>query len=314
MITRPIIPIWIMIIICLLVLVFSFRRLFPFILRIIMVILLFLANLRIMLPNGKAKSIAGNLDIVFAIDTTVSMNAEDYNGNNTRLSAVKEHCDYIIKELGGSRYSIISFDSISRINVPFTYDINIVNETIKSLKPPTNRYASGSGINMPIEDILLQLKNNVSDKKKEDKRVKILFFMSDGEDNTNTKIEDYKKLANYIVSGAVIGYGTPKGGYMKNPDSYMQKAEYVIDPRTNDKAVSKIGESSLKNIASYLNLDYINMKDFKDIKNKVSEIKNKVVFEFDEKEAKYYEETYYYFIIGFMVIFAIDFINFKRSL
>ena len=51
-----------------------------------------------MIPNGKAKTIADNLDILFVIDTTISMIAEDYDNNETRLSAVKKDCEYIIED------------------------------------------------------------------------------------------------------------------------------------------------------------------------------------------------------------------------
>ena len=61
MITRPIIPIWLMIIICLVLLIISFSKLRIFLLRLLMIVLLFLANLRIMIPNGKAKTIADKI-------------------------------------------------------------------------------------------------------------------------------------------------------------------------------------------------------------------------------------------------------------
>ena len=309
MITRPIIPIWLMIIICLILLIMSFNKLRVFFFRLLMIILLFLANLRIMIPNGKAKTISDNLDILFVIDTTISMIAEDYNNNETRLSAVKKDCEYIIEELSGSKFSIITFDSISDIRVPFTYDSNIAKEMINMLTVTNRMYAKGSTLNLPIPDMEKQFKSSSKDQD----RYRILFYISDGEITKDEKLESFADLASYIKNGAVLGYGTTEGGYMKNlSKSYYNKEEYII-ASNSQKAVSKIDENNLKQIANDLKLDYIKMNKTENLTNKIEEIKNDVVLNFEENEIKYYKDTYYYFIIPFIVLVSVDFISLKRK-
>lgn len=310
MITRPIIPIWLMIIICLVLLIISFSKLRIFLLRLLMIVLLFLANLRIMIPNGKTKTIADNLDILFVIDTTISMIAEDYDNNETRLSAVKKDCEYIIEELSGSKFSIITFDSISDIRVPFTYDSNIAKEMINMLTPTNRMYATGSTLNLPIQDMEKQFKSS----QKEKDRYRILFYISDGEITKNEKLESFTGLASYIKNGAILGYGTNEGGYMKNLNkSYYNKEEYIIDSNTSKRAISKIDEDNLKQIANDLKLDYIKMNKTENLTNKIEEIKNDIILDFEENEIKYYEDTYYYFIIPFIVLVSIDFMSLKRK-
>ena len=70
------------------------------ILRIsIMVLLAFLTNLRIMDKKYDAKVEMKNLDVLFVVDTTISMWAEDYKGSKTRMRGVLHDTEYIIDEL-----------------------------------------------------------------------------------------------------------------------------------------------------------------------------------------------------------------------
>ena len=72
--------------------------------KIAIILLLFVVGLRPMIIGGDISQVqTNNLDVLFVVDNTISMNAEDYNGNNTRLSAVKADMstvfvDYIRKQ------------------------------------------------------------------------------------------------------------------------------------------------------------------------------------------------------------------------
>ena len=101
---------------------------------------------------------------------------------------------------------------------------------------------------------------------------------------------------------------------MKNLNkSYYNKEEYIIDSNTSKRAISKIDEDNLKQIANDLKLDYIKMNKTENLTNKIEEIKNDIILDFEENEIKYYEDTYYYFIIPFIVLVSIDFMSLKRK-
>ena len=219
----PIIPIWIMLIICISLIIYIIIKKRD-LLQILIIILLFIINLRIMIPSNNSKTIKNDLDILFVIDNTISMNALDYNGSNTRLSGVKEACNYIIDELNGSRFSVITFDNTSRIVTPYTYDTNITREAISIMTPINELYAKGSSIDVSLDSIMYSLKNS---KKKNDNN-RIIFFISDGENTSNNSIKSFKSISKYISDGAVLGYGTKKGGYMKDESEYATN-EYIMD-------------------------------------------------------------------------------------
>lgn len=306
----PIIPIWIMLIICISLIIYIIIKKRD-LLQILIIILLFIINLRIMIPSNNSKTIKNNLDVLFVIDNTISMNALDYNGSNTRLSGVKEACNYIIDELNGSRFSVITFDNTSRIVTPYTYDANITREAISIMMPINELYAKGSSIDVSLDSIMYSLKNS---KKKNDNN-RIIFFISDGENTSNNSIKSFKSISKYISDGAVLGYGTKKGGYMKDESEYATN-EYIMDyTGTNfGKAISKIDEKNLKEIANDMNVDYIHVTNSNDINSKIKQIKNKTKSTLESNDKSSYDDIYYIFVIPLLILLFIEFDRFRRRI
>ena len=306
----PIIPIWIMLIICISLIIYIIIKKRD-LLQILIIILLFIINLRIMIPSNNSKTIKNNLDVLFVIDNTISMNALDYNGSKTRLSGVKEACNYIIDELNGSRFSVITFDNTSRIVTPYTYDTNITREAISIMTPINELYAKGSSIDVSLDSIMYSLKNS---KKKNDNN-RIIFFISDGENTSNNSIKSFKSISKYISDGAVLGYGTKKGGYMKDESEYATN-EYIMDyTGTNfGKAISKIDEKNLKEIANDMNVDYIHVTNSNDINSKIKQIKNKTKSTLESNDKSSYDDIYYIFVIPLLILLFIEFDRFRRRI
>ena len=122
MVIKPIIPIWIMIIICLIGIIIIIydeqwknikkitkKYLINVIIKISILILLFIINLRPMI--FKEKNISKEIDrkILFVIDTSVSMKALDYNNDEERINGVINDCCYIVDKLSDCEFSIITF-------------------------------------------------------------------------------------------------------------------------------------------------------------------------------------------------------------
>lgn len=310
----PIIPIWIMIIICIFLIIVILKTNKKDIIKILIIILLFLINLRIMIPSKNSQTLSNNLDVLFVIDNTLSMNTEDYDGNKTRMYALKKDCKYIMKRLNGAKFSIITFNNNARILLPYTNDINLSIEAIDSITFPSTNYALGSSLNTPKETIITTLKSSM----KKDNRIRIIFFISDGEITDDTKLESYSEISKYIDNGAVLGYGTTKGGYIQDPKSYSDKTEYIKDYynatyQEKYKAISKMDEENLKKIASDIGIKYINMKYQSKINKKLQEIKNLISEDIELNNISDYEDTYYILIIPLLILLLIEFNKIRRQ-
>ena len=201
----------------------------------IIYVLAFIIGLRPVTVETSYEFAAKNLDVLFVIDSTISMWALDYNGRNSRMQGVRADVNYILNELAGSNFGLVTFDDTSHVLSPFTQDLKYIADMVDLLATPESYYAYGSDLATPYYDIEALLKS--SDKK--ENRKTIVFYISDGEVTNERKSDtSYADFAGYIDSGAVLGYGTESGGRMK------ENYRYIYDYETGQDAVSKIDEES----------------------------------------------------------------------
>lgn len=318
MIIYPIIPIWIMSIICVvLVLIISIkgRRGWSLVRQIAIVVLMFVINIRPMVFSSNKKALSNDFDVTFVFDNTLSMLAEDYSGNQRRIDGAKKDCNYIMQELAGSNFSLIMFNNEARIAVPYTTDTNIISESLEVSPDMTTLYARGTTLNVTKDLLNDTLKNRAEKSNKK----QIVFFISDGEITNGNKLDSFSNAGKYISNGAVLGYGTSNGGKMKAKDYQSSKEgeKYVKDKTTDypySDAVSVIDEDNLKQLAKDLNIDYIHMEKQSAINTKLKEIKNGIVNNVTEENKSSYVDIYYIFVIPLLILLVYEFIIYKRRL
>ncbi len=316
MITKPIIPLFIAVPVLLIVLVLYIIGIFRKskklrfkilgVIRItIIVVLAFLSNLRIMDKKFNAQVEMKNLDVLFVVDTTISMWAQDYGGSHERMEGVQYDAENIIDELSGSNFGLIRFDNRSQILAPFTQDHETVKDAFSTIKEPDINYARGSSLNVCYDDLeSLLLSSNAKDE-----RLTILFLITDGEITDESELRSFKELEQYVDAGAVLGYGTKTGGIME----YGSYGNRVKDPETGKDAVSKIDEGNLEQLASDLDIDYIHMNNYSNIAYLIESIKNGSSLTIEKSDSVSYEDTYYYYVIPLIFMLLIELILFIRK-
>ncbi len=314
---NPMIPIWAMLIISVFLLVMKRKGIFNYIRQIIVVILLFVINLRLTIPGNVVNTGASiNVDVLFVIDNTISMLAEDYNGKGRRIDAVKADCKYIIEQLNGASFSVITFDNSVKMLTPYTIDTNITTQVIDILNGQSALYAEGTSINdalVKVEDVLETERDSYQ----------VVFFISDGEiTKKNEELERFSDIGENVDAGAVLGYGTEEGGAMKVKDSYFDELEeqylYYYDDNYNEKlAISKLDEGNLRDVAEDFDVEYIHMTEQSDIDFVIKDIKKHMSL--DEgidlgENVGGDKELYYFFVIPLALILIYDFIYYRRRI
>ena len=247
-----------------------------------------------------------NLDVLFVVDTTISMWAEDYHGRNKRMDGVKKDVAYILDELAGSNFALVTFDDQTQVLSPFTQDMQYIENLMDTLSIPDSYIATGSDLTKPYKDIESLL---LSSSKKENRKT-IIFYISDGEITNGKKLNSYSELSQYVDAGAVLGYGTKSGGKMRE-DNWG----YIYDYETYSDAVSKIDEENLKQIAADLDIPYLNVNgDNASIKGTIELIKetSKTITE-QGKGAEIYKDTYYLFAIPLALLLLLELIVIVRK-
>lgn len=346
MIVNPIIPIWLMTIICIILLILVIydkrkkenkvkksnnvssqkqNKMFKNcnmnrILEFIIISLLFIINLRIMIPNGESKVITSDLNILFVIDTSVSMRALDYDGNKERFEGVINDCCYIVDELSGCKFSIITYGDTAQRLIPFTTDSDMVQAELKSIKLENDYYASGTSINLVNKELEKTLKKE--NERHNDNSKFVLFFITDGEiTKEGEKLGSFSNIKKYVINGAVLGYGTTTGGkmiysiYEDETDSEYRYLYYYDEDYNMVTAVSKIDEKNLRQVATDIGIDYIHMKRTANIDYKIDDIRNlnNEALSNEDKIVSF-KDIYYLFAIPLVILLIIKLVVIKRKI
>lgn len=202
--------------------------------------------------GGSVAAIRSDADVLFVVDTTGSMAAEDFDGNRSRLDGVRADIMALVDEFPGAHFALVTFDTSERIVVPWTTDVGAVQTAVSLLRQERTLYARGSQLDRPIDAM-----GRLVPRTEDGSRYDVVFYLSDGEQTTETDPPDFRSLRAVVSDGAVLGYGTTEGGLMRiytDRDSTLD--QFIQDPDTDDDAVSRIDESALRSIADDLGIGY----------------------------------------------------------
>lgn len=312
----PIIPIWLMFVICIGMLLLKRRGVIPYLRQIAIVILLFVINLRIMVPSDQVEQSVQHIDanVLFVVDDTISMVARDHNGDTERLTGVKEDCAAIIDSFSGARFSVISYNNDAHVLAPFTADTEFAKSMVQSITPLNELYAKGSSMNI-CKDLLC---SEVERAKEQESGAVIVFFFSDGEITNGDTLESFAEAGKYIDAGAVLGYGTEAGGkmymeeYTDSDNSTVTVLQDTSDYPYKD-AVSKLDSDNLQKIANDLEVSFINRTEQDSLDGVCEDIKKNVKISNSTSNDKGYTETYYWFVVPLLLLLLYECIGYKRS-
>ena len=314
---NPIIPIWLMAIICVALLAIKRKGVMPYIRQILMVLLLFAINLRPMYISSEIKVIRQKLNCycIIVLDDTLSMMAEDiddYVGDKpkTRMDRAKEDIDYITKNLVGAKFCIVDFNNDANLICPFTDDNKYIKDSVDAIYPLVDYHATGTNINC-CKRLLGQMINDA--KLLNDGHV-VVFFLSDGENTDDHRLDNFSDIAEGIEGGAILGYGTTKGGQMHYHDDLHNEDVLVEDKRDYPykPAVSKIDEKNLKSLSLDLGIEYIHMDESEDLDENLANVMKLLDAETEETKEYGYADLYFWFVIPLAVLVAYEFISVKR--
>jgi Ca-activated chloride channel family protein len=220
-------------------------------LRIVVVLACFTLLLRPGLPGGTTQTLATDTDIVLAVDTTASIVAEDWNGDEPRLEGVRQDVQSVMAEYPGARFALITFDAEAELRMPLTTDTTALASAMEVLRPEVTSQSRGSSIGVAgtlVEETLRSAAESSPE------RSRMVFYFGDGEQTVASEPESFAASAQYVDGGSVLGYGTAEGGPMKDTSLGGGGGEYI--QYQGENALSVIDEENLQAIATQLGVEY----------------------------------------------------------
>lgn len=233
--------------------------------RILLVIAVAALAFRPGIPDGAARSVATDVDIVIAVDNTTSMYADDWSGadqedqdaaaGGLRMDGVKDDVRALIQAYPGARFALIAFDNSAQLRLPLTTDSSALVASLDVMSPPPTDRASGSSIGIAAELLQETLENAQSGA---DGRARLVFYLGDGEQTVDSDPESFAGSGDLVDGGGVLGYGTSDGGRMLHVGGGVDEADagdYIQDPE-GGPALSVTDEAALQTIADDLGVEY----------------------------------------------------------
>ncbi len=233
------------------------------------------------------------VDIVFALDVSKSMLAEDIAPN--RLEKSKQLVTQIINSLTSDRIGIIAYAGKAFPQLPITTDY----ASAKMFLQNTNTdilSSQGTAIHEAI-----QLAKTYYDDEEQTNRV--LIIISDGEDHSGEATDIAEEANEEGIKILTIGVGDLKGGPIP-----IKRNGIVLNYKKDsngETVITRLDETTLKKIAEEANGIYVNGSNTNEvvsvIKDTLDQIDKK---EFESKQIADFKDQFQWFLaLGILLLF-----------
>lgn len=225
------------------------------------------------------------VDIVFAVDVSKSMLAEDISPS--RLDKAKRIVSEIINNLGSDRIGIIAYAGRAVPQLPITTDFSAAKMFLSNLN--TDMLSSQG---TAIDDAIRLAKTYYDDIEQTNR---VLVIISDGEDHSGGAGKLAEEATKEGIKTFTIGVGTPKGGPI--PIKRRGITESYKRDMQGEVVITKLNEKTLQAIASEGDGAYI---DGTVTETAVSFITDKLgamnKTEFEAKKFSEYQDQFQWFL------------------
>lgn len=233
------------------------------------------------------------IDIVFAMDVSKSMLAEDVAPS--RLEKSKQIVSQLINQLGNDRIGIVAYAGSAFPVLPITTDYGVAKMFLQSINTDI---VSSQGTSL---DEAIQLAATYFDEKS--KTSKLLIMISDGEDHSEgaeSAAEEANKLGMKIIT---IGVGTEKGSTI--PLRVNGVVESFKRDNNNEVVITKLNQEGLTSIAKATKGGYVSGNNTKEVVDYVKNALNNIQkTEFESTQMADFQSQFQWFLgFAFALLF-----------
>ena len=282
------------------------RSIFKSVLKLIVLCLAF-ACLAIAMVNPKIGTKLETVkregvDIVFAVDVSKSMLAEDIAPN--RLEKSKQLVTQIINNLASDRIGIIAYAGKAFPQLPITTDYASAKMFLQSMN--TDMLSSqGTAI-----DEAIQLARTYYNDEEQTNRV--LIIISDGEDHSNIATDVAEEAADEGIKIFTIGVGDANGAPIP-----IKRNGIVLNYKKDNQGetvITKLNEETLIDIAEEANGEYILGNNTNEVVETIRDILNRMdKTEFEAKQFAEYKDQFQWFLAFGIFFLCIDIFLLERK-
>jgi Ca-activated chloride channel family protein len=175
------------------------------------------------------------VDLLVALDVSRSMLAADMEGSRTRLDAAKLAVREILARLPGHRVGLMPFAGEPFLQCPLTTDYGVFLDAMRAADPGI--------IEVQGTDLGAAISYAVDTFRRSSRGSRALVLFTDGEDHEGRIDKAIAAAKEAGVQVYAVGFGSPQGAPLRNPDgSMMQDANGI-------KVVTRLDVETLRRVA-----------------------------------------------------------------
>ncbi|MGB1248451.1 MAG: VWA domain-containing protein [Chitinophagales bacterium] len=208
------------------------------------------------------------VDVIFAIDVSNSMLAEDVTPS--RMLKAKQFVSNMIEEMANDRVGLVVFAGNAYLQLPLTIDYSAAKMYLKTVDTeivPTQGTAIGDAVRLAMKSFV-----------QEEAKHKVLVVISDGENHEGEAADAIDEAVAQGIQVHTIGVGTTAGGRIPEGNGFKTDWDGEI-------VVSQLNEEMLKELASDGNGTYHNLEE--------SDVESEIIVTLGAMEGKYFGESIY---------------------
>ena len=235
------------------------------------------------------------VDVVFAIDVSKSMLAEDIKPS--RIEKSKQLVTQIINNLGSDRVGIIAYAGSAYPQLPITTDYGSAKLFLGQMN--TDMLSSqGTAIAEAIE----LAKTYYND---EEQTNRVLFIISDGEDHVGESKDIAEQASDEGIRIFTIGVGKAEGGPI--PLKRNDVVQGYKKDQNGETVITRLDEQTLKDIASEANGEYIDGNNTATVLETVQDLLNNMdKKEFEAKQFADFKDRFQWFLAAALLLLFLD--------
>lgn len=247
--------------------------------------------------KDKLEGVSEGIEIIFALDVSNSMKAQDLVAGRSRLSIAKKSIAKFVDQLHGDKVGLLIFAGSSYVLTPITTDYSTFKSTLDQVSPEyisNQGTAIGNAIATGLEHF--DFDNGVN---------KSIVVVSDGETHDGNALVMAEEAKSKGVKVYTIGAGTTKGAPIPVYRN-GRKTGFLKDPN-GETVMTKVNPEMLSDIASSGGGKYEQVEgaqiNFAALLSEINEIEKTSV-----ESASYYNyiDQYFLFLTISLILIGLD--------
>lgn len=242
------------------------------------------------------------VDIVIVLDVSQSMMVEDIKPS--RLERAKREIYDFLQVVTGDRIGLVAFAGAAFIQCPLTLDYAALNMFLESLTPDL--------IPVPGTDLGAAIEMGMSAFDFESETDKVIFLITDGEDNEEDGLKAAKVAAKKGVKIFLLGMGENTGGPIPEEDNAggfkKDSSGKLILSKLDEESLRKIADITggryVRSLAGDLDLDLLYFEGIK-LRTEAVELKSGKI--------KVFEERFMIFLIAAILFLLLEGLILERQ-